>query len=415
MKTTLVSIIAILISVITYAQKPSKTHNFEKFGKKAVMSMAYIHKMCVNDAALEYISKKTGTSTDELKNKKEADLVKINEDIKFISESGIYGAMGDIELTNVKESPIKTADIVVNYKNKAGNYQLILTNCVQTNISWYMGDGIKPAGDGVAKIIAKRKEKKEKAESGVLGKLSELDKKQTELLEESDKLKEAEQTKRNELNALRKGHVSTPFSMNGLDKSSKYYKHEQTNMPLQGYYVTKGGELVSAVIAYQKPEFLIGDFASASSLFICKEANGKKVDVLNPDSEPNFKEYINKGQIQAFFVGGQLYANINKVGWRIVTSEGSIHTFINMVKFTSNNKTSYQTFEQTQKMDGTAFGSILKGPSTNVLLDLMEDCPEIAQKLKDGTYSQFEAIVRYNYWYDLNYPDKVKYIPAPLG
>ena len=236
-----------------------------------------------------------------------------------------------------------------------------------------------------------------------------------EKMEANEEANKKAQARMDSLNALRKGHVATTFPMEGIDKSSKYYRHNLTNMPLEGYYVTLDGTIVSAVIAYQKPEFLIGDFAAGASLFICKEANGKVVDLWNPDTEPNFKEHVKKDHIQAFYVGDQLYANIKNVGWRLVTSEGAIHTFVNMVKVESGGKISYQTYEQTQKMDGTAFGSIIGGPSTNVFIDMMEDCPELAQELKDGVTPRIEVIIRYNRWYDLAFPEKVKYIPGPQG
>jgi hypothetical protein len=407
-KNTLALIVAITLPMIGLSQKPKKTYDHEKFAKKAIMSMAYIEKTCADDAALKFISEKTGVSVEELQKQQEANLAILKEDVTFIMDNGVFGTQGSIELTNVKESPVKTADIVVNYTNKVGDFQYVLTNCVQTNISWYMGDGIDPRGAGVQGIIANRQARKEKAENGFLGKLEAIGEKQDSLIA----LGEVEGAKRDSINALRKGYLATPFPMQGIDKSSKYYHHDQVNMPLQGYYITHVGEKIEAVIAYQKPEFFVGDFAAGASLFICKEANNTAVDVLNIDSEPNYLKFVPKDQIQAFYVGGQLFANIKNVGWRIVTSEGAIHTFVNMVKVNSNENVTYQTYEQTQKLGGTAYGSIIGGPSTNVFLDLMEDCPEIAQELKDGTLSRFEAIIRYNHWFDLSFPEKVEYIPG---
>ncbi len=387
------------------AQKPKKTYDHEKFAKKAIMSMNYIEKMCADDAALSFISNKTGVSVEELKERQAKNLEMIKEDVKFIMDNSIFGVQESIELTNVQENPVKTADIVVHYSNKDGAFTYVLTNCVQTNISWYMGDGIDPRGEGVKDIIAAREARKEKAENGLWGKLKEVEQK----VEAAEEARRKEQAFIDSLNALRSGHVATLFPMNGTDKSSMYYRHDKIDMPLKGYYITNEGKFVDAVIAYQKPEFFVGDFAASANLVICKEANGIKVDVLNPDSEPNFERFIEKGKLRAFYVGDQLFANIDNVGWRIVTSEGAIHTFATIVKVTAGTNSSYQTFEQTQRLNGEVFGSIIGGPSDDKIADLMADAPEIVKEFKDGTISRLEAIVRYNLWYDKEHPGQVPY------
>ena len=137
-------VLAVALPLVGFSQKPKKTHDHEKFAKKAIMSMAYIEKMCVDENALNYISEKTGVSVDDLKKQQESNLEILKEDVQFIMDNGIWGTQGSIELTNVKETPVKTADIVVHYTNKSGDFTYVLTNCVQTNISWYMGDGIDP-------------------------------------------------------------------------------------------------------------------------------------------------------------------------------------------------------------------------------------------------------------------------------
>lgn len=396
------------LPLVSLSQKPKKTHNYEKFAKKAIMSMAYIEKMCPDETALSFISEKTGVSISELQERQASNLEMIKEDIQFIMDNSIFGTQGAIELINVIESPIKTADIVVHYSNKNGAFTYVLTNCIQTNISWYLGDGIDPRGEGVKEIIASRAERKKKAENGLWGKLKDLEEK----VETAEAANQQEQAYMDSLNALRTGHVAKPFPMQGIDRSSEYYQHQKLNLPLSGYYVTLDGSIVPAVIAYQAPEFLVGDLASASSLFICKEDNGQAVDVLNSDQEPNFKEYVPKDKLQAFFVGGQLFANIENVGWRIVTTEGAIHTFVTMVKVTSGNGSTYQTFEQTQKLEGEVHGSIMKGPSTDVLTELLSDCPELAKELSEGATPNTEMIIRYNRWYDATFPAQIKYIPT---
>lgn len=212
------------------------------------------------------------------------------------------------------------------------------------------------------------------------------------------------------LRQVRPGYEAVLFSMNKIDKSSVYYNHNNIDMPLEGYYITNDGKKITAVIAYQKPEFLVGDFAVASSLYICKEANGKKVDVLNSNLEPNFAKFIKKDEITAFFVGGQLYTNYPGVGWRIVINEGAIHSFANILKMQNKDGIYYTAWKQTQKLQNEPLGSPFASASTNVLLDMMEDSPEIVQSYKDGKNSIYEAEITYNIEYDLKSPGNVNYI-----
>ncbi len=64
----------------------------------------------------------------------------------------------------------------------------------------------------------------------------------------------------------------TSFAQNtnrpGYVAKSNTYKFDEskTNMPMQGYYILKDGTEVEAIIAYQKPEFLVGDFACIDSV-----------------------------------------------------------------------------------------------------------------------------------------------------
>ncbi len=208
---------------------------------------------------------------------------------------------------------------------------------------------------------------------------------------------------------------TTAYSQNkpiGYRATSQKYSFDEskTNMPMKGYYVLKNGTEVEAIIAYQKPEFLIGDFAAGASLVICKELTGTPVDVFNPDSEPNFKEYIKKDAIKGFFINGQLYGNVPNTGWRIVLTEGAIHSFISVVKMQNKSGAYYTSFEQTQKLGGSAYGSAFGKASTKNVLELMSDEPEIVSDFNAGTYNFNEAKKQYNQKYEINNPGKIDYI-----
>ena len=249
-------------------------------------------------------------------------------------------------------------------------------------------------------------EPKKKKSSGLMNSLKKMD----DLTKASVEANKKNAGYADSLRFARPGYEAVFFAKNQLDESSKYYDHSKTDMPLQGYYIKNDGSKIEAVIAYQKPEFLVGDLASSFSLYLCKSANGKVVDVLNSNLEPNFKAYIKKDQIKAFFVGDQLFANYPGVGWRIVIDEGAIHSFANIFKMENKDGIYYTAWKQTQKLNDEPLGSIMASPSTNVLLDMLEDSPEIIQSYKAGEITLYEAEVTYNIQFESKKPGVVDYI-----
>jgi hypothetical protein len=213
----------------------------------------------------------------------------------------------------------------------------------------------------------------------------------------------------------------------GYVAQSSVYKFDQskTNMPMQGYYILKDGTEVEAIIAYRKPEFFVGDFAAGASLLIGKELTGKPMDPFNPDSEPNFKEFIDKNELKAFFIDGHMYANIEKVGWRIVLTEGAIHDFIKVVKVTRNGKDSYVVFKRKQWFQDEPIGSALSTISQEDHLAMIEKTPPtvamgktpeaIVADYKANKIPLYEAEVQYNIWFNENSEMQIDYILGENG
>ncbi len=204
--------------------------------------------------------------------------------------------------------------------------------------------------------------------------------------------------------------AQTPKRPGYVAKSFNYkFKEDKVGIPMKGYYVEKNGNEVEAIIAYERPEFFIGDFAAGASLYICKELTDKPVNLFNPD-DTNHKEYIKKQNIKAFFIDGHLYANIAKVGWRIVLNEGAIHSFIQVVKMQNTDNVYYVHFKRTQWFEDEPYGSALGTISNKNLEKMIEKTPVDIEKganpsgiiagYRTGKYSLYEAEVRYNIWYD---------------
>ena len=405
----------LVISSIVLAQKPKKTHDFNVFAKKINFSFTpeYIVNRLPNEKANLYISEKTNVSVADLKSKNMVSKDSIRKQLTRIQKTIPPGGhiFDHAEIKIIQENPIKIADITLHCKVTAGEVVYTLQNCVQTNASWFLGNGISVTGEGISGTqLAQQEYEAEKARrnsTGVLGKMNQIGSFQDSL---NDMGKE-ERERLDKILALRKGHVAVPYTQKGLDKLSRYYMMEKVGQAMEGYYVKKDGEIVKAFIAYSLPENFVGEVAPAFSLIICNNRSEDKMDILNSQNDPNFKQFVKKDEIKAFYVGGQLFAFYPNVGWRIVVSEGAIHEFVSIVLVRNGDKKTYHTFNQFQKENGQEYGSFISSPSNNVFIDMMEDSPELQKELKDGG-SRFELVIRYNYWYDLTYPETIKYIPT---
>ena len=269
-------------------------------------------------------------------------------------------------------------------------FTVILENCVQTNISWYLGDGVSWNGDVFGDLD------KDMAENEL---------KEQQKAEERNKLKAQKEREQFVFDSLR---VTRP----GWEANYQSFQFapEKEGVPMKGYYITNSGEKVDAIIAYQKPEFFVGDFAEVSKLYICKNESATKVDLLNPDQESNHKMYVDKNTIKAFFIDGKLYSNIENVGWRILLTEGAIHSFITVVKVELKGQTSYQSFTQIQKLGGTVYGSVLTLNATKNMLIMMEDAPEIIAAYENGERDINESVIEYNRLYEEANPGKLNYL-----
>jgi len=162
MKTLLLSTLVVLISLTSYAQKPKKTHNSEKFVKKVQFSMTpdLIGKWLPNDDALQYIAEKGDKKLGELRAEKKTNLENIKKDADDFVSKGLAYIIDKIEVKVKQESPVKVADIVLYCHTKENKFTLKLSNCVQTNISWYLGDAIIPEGSGFESAVSAKENKK---------------------------------------------------------------------------------------------------------------------------------------------------------------------------------------------------------------------------------------------------------------
>ncbi len=385
-------IFTVFLMVSGYAQKQKKTYDSEKFVKKIQFSLTpeLIGKWLPDDAALKYIAEKSGRSLGELKEERNINTENIKNNTQdFIQQELVY-IVDRSEVQVKQESPVKIADILIYCHTKQESFVIKLSNCVQTDISWYLGDAIIPEGDGFERAVSAKASKKP-------SKLGAMLKKGQEAQKNADIINKQNHEYAESLRQARPGYET---------KYNTYYNYDLADFPLNGYYIKNNGEKVTAIIAYQKPQFLIG---LSNALFICKQGTGKKVDALNASSDPNFKEWVKYDDIKAFFVADQLFARNSDGDFTIIITEGAIHTSAS-IELIDQESQFFKVFPVTQKLNGQKFGSASQRITEAALLNMMSDAPEIIQGYKNGEYSLYEAEIRYNIGYEENYPGRINYI-----
>lgn len=406
MKKIILGVLALALVVTSFAQKPKKTHDAEKFVKKVQFSMTpeLIGKWMPNAAALEYIAEKSGTPLAGLKAANEKNSIIIKQNAKDFVAHGLPYIIDEITVEVKQESPIKIANILAHCHTKDKKFILNLTNCVQTNISWYLGDGIVPEGDGFDAAVTAKSEKQNKKVGGLLGGMNDM----------NNSMKDAETKAQIQLAAQQMVTDSLNKYRPGYEAKSNTFKFDESkkNWPMTGYYVKKDGSVYNANIAYQLPEFLFGELAQGFDLFTYQSAGNSAADIWNVEKDPNFDKFIKKSQLKAYFLNGNLYKNHGFYGWGIVLNEGAIHSYLTVVKTEYKGKVSYQVFKRTQKLageNGESYGAPLMPISEKNLLKMMEDAPHIIQDYKEGKLTLKQAEVEYNIWFDKQNPGKVDY------
>lgn len=141
MKALFLSLFSMLLAVSLIAQvKPDKTHDHVAFGKKVYGNFSAGMDQTIflpDNKALEFISSKTGKSTDELKAEKELNKGYISEGKMALQTLNARGKMvSSVELKKVEHPQLNMANIII----VAGPNRIELGNCIQTDRTWVLGD-----------------------------------------------------------------------------------------------------------------------------------------------------------------------------------------------------------------------------------------------------------------------------------
>jgi len=176
MKKVICAGIIILISAISIAQDPKKTHDYKIFGERIAQAIfsdlggeiygngtiklpdvgagrnsttGYL----VKNKQLESLANTLGITVDELKKRRKIRRTEIEHELTFIKMKYNYG-ISDwdhviLENIHLEEKPseiIKSADIILEVKQALTKINIVLENCIQTDTEWLLGDRIYASG-----------------------------------------------------------------------------------------------------------------------------------------------------------------------------------------------------------------------------------------------------------------------------
>lgn len=397
-------LLMLLIAASLSAQgKPKKTFNATEFGKQVVLGIAFaMDASYPNYNAQQYIIKKTGLPAADVTQMVTDNRNSVETDLTDIRGKKLPILVETVDVEVIEETPVKKANLTIHSNYKGTKIDLKLTNCIQTDQTWVLGDHILASGDGIAQTVAKNAEPKATAQAGgVLGKLQALDAKQKE---DEAKAKAEAAARPVEPEKIKRGYVGNRFSQTGLDGSTQYIHYDKVGLPLKGYVISNSGVKTDVIIAYQESEKL---FFPGSDLAICKEENNKKADILNPQNEPNFDRWMKKDDLKAFYVGDQLFYQAMPGKWFILMSEGALKNLVTILKITTNGKTSYRAVEWIQKLDTEPLGKSgmtlgFKTSMSSLVSENKDMALKITNKAEGYQWTNFNAIVKeYNEWYEL--------------
>lgn len=395
-------VLALLIAGPTFAQKVKKTYDHTKFAKKVLFSFTpqYVNAWSPDDKAIKYISDKSEKSVEEVKASVEANKASIKADVKQITDAGVGMILKTVDVNVVQESPVKVADLVLNGEYNGTAIIYTLKNCVQTDISWYLGDRIIPSGDGLEALVDMQQGLKDKQEAAA--------------------------ARTDSLNALYAGSTASTEAANpsykyfgqtrnvtDADQSKRYFDFDLIGKPVRGYIIKKDGTKVDCIIKQQDPETLQNPTSTLLLYNLAHTDAGYTEDETN-----NFKSAQMKNELRAFFVGGNMYVNDGEQ-WSILMREGAIREIVRLVPTEVNGKKVYLVGKIVQKLEGPLINETnLNLVFKNTMSEWVKDNPEMAEKIKNKAegYKWSNAasvIVEYNKWYEEKYPEQAPYVLKP--
>jgi hypothetical protein len=141
MKLICINLFLLVFNLFTTAQvKPDKTFDHEKFGKKVYGNFSAGMDQGIflpDDKALEYISTKTGRTINDLKAERELNKQYLSDDKVALQKENAGGKMVlKVEVVKVDNPQLIMGNIIIH----AGDKKIVLGNCIQTDMTWVLGN-----------------------------------------------------------------------------------------------------------------------------------------------------------------------------------------------------------------------------------------------------------------------------------
>lgn len=150
MKKYFISIL-LLATFVAHGQKPKKTFDHTEFSKQVVLGIAYsMDGSYLDYNAQQYIIIKTGKTSSEISEMAANYKASCEKDLVEIRNQKLAIMVETVDVSVIQESPYKVADIIIHSTYDGKKIDLKLTNCIQTDRSWFLGDHITASGDGVS-------------------------------------------------------------------------------------------------------------------------------------------------------------------------------------------------------------------------------------------------------------------------
>jgi len=134
----------LLTSAVLAQPKQQKTFDHVTFGKKIYGNFSAGMNTAIflpDDKALAFISTKTGRSLDDLKKEKELNITYIQADKGTLQGEQAGGLMvAKVDLVKVAHPSLTMANIIIEVGAGATMKRIELGNCIQTDVTWVLGD-----------------------------------------------------------------------------------------------------------------------------------------------------------------------------------------------------------------------------------------------------------------------------------
>ncbi|MBP9068249.1 MAG: hypothetical protein KBG47_01990 [Bacteroidia bacterium] len=386
MKLIYFNLFLLVFNLFTIAQvKPNKTFDHEKFGKKVYGNFSAGMDQSIflpDDKALEYISARTGRTIDELKAERELNKQYLSDDKVALQKENAGGKMVlKVEVVKIDDPKLTMGNIIIH----AGDKKMVLGNCIQTDMTWVLGNYMMLDGSS----IPVRTKQVTKEEGNTIKPVA------TATAEPSkEKAKYSNNT--------------APSGTSG----NNFINEKLFDKPMRGYYMDLNGKIVDAVIKYQSPEMMN---SPKSTLLIYKTAYNEPG--FTEDESNNFVAAKLKQEVLVFFVNGHVYVPVDGDKWCILLKEGAIRQSVYIFKSqTGSGKTGFGESQFIHKHAGKSMavatmGLGFKGNMANMVEDNKELATKIENKEEGYKFLQYTKIIgEYNAWFDKQYPNKLNYI-----